>query len=59
MIVTQGKRGLYHLPSFEAAAQALGIEQVRAEVHGDADIEGMIAALGRRQGGVVLTRTYS
>jgi putative ABC transport system substrate-binding protein len=55
LIVTQGNRGLYHLPSFEAAAQALGIEQVRAEVHSDADIEGMIAPLGRRQGGVVLT----
>src|SRR5215470_11358534 len=41
------------LPSFEAAAQALGIEQVRAEVRSDADIEGMIAALGSRQGGVV------
>jgi putative tryptophan/tyrosine transport system substrate-binding protein len=31
----------------------LGIEQVRAEVRNDADIEGMIAALGSRQGGVV------
>jgi putative tryptophan/tyrosine transport system substrate-binding protein len=41
------------LPSFEAAAQALGIEQVRAEVRSDADIEGMIGALGSRQGGVV------
>jgi putative tryptophan/tyrosine transport system substrate-binding protein len=41
------------LPSFEAAAQALGIEQVRAEVRGDADIEEMIAALGSRHGGVV------
>jgi ABC-type uncharacterized transport system substrate-binding protein len=41
------------LPSFEAAAQASGIEQVRAEVRSDADIEGMIGALGSRQGGVV------
>jgi len=44
---------LFQLPSFEAAAQALGIEQVRAEVRSDADIEGMIAALGPRLGGVV------
>jgi putative tryptophan/tyrosine transport system substrate-binding protein len=44
---------LFQLPSFEAAAQALGIEQVRAEVRSDADIEGMIPALGSRQGGVV------
>jgi putative tryptophan/tyrosine transport system substrate-binding protein len=43
----------FQLPSFEAAAQALGIEQVRAEVRSDADIEGMIAAHGSRQGGVV------
>jgi putative tryptophan/tyrosine transport system substrate-binding protein len=42
---------LFQLPSFEAAARALGIEQVRAEVR--ADIEGMIAAHGSRQGGVV------
>ena len=44
---------LFQLPSFGAAAQALGIEQVRAEVRSDADIEGMTAALGSRQGGVV------
>jgi putative ABC transport system substrate-binding protein len=44
---------LFQLPSFEAAAQALGIEQVRAGVRSDADIEGMIAALGSRLGGVV------
>jgi putative ABC transport system substrate-binding protein len=44
---------LFQLPSFEAAARALGIEQVRAEVRSDADIEGMIAAHGSRQGGVV------
>jgi putative ABC transport system substrate-binding protein len=43
----------FQLPSFEAAAQALGIEQVRAEVRSDADIEEMIGALGSRQGGVV------
>src|SRR5215467_245206 len=44
---------LFQLPSFGAAAQALGIEQVRAEIRSDADIEGMTAALGSRQGGVV------
>jgi putative ABC transport system substrate-binding protein len=44
---------LFQLPSFEAAAQASGIEQVRAEVRSDPDIEEMIAALGSRQGGVV------
>jgi ABC-type uncharacterized transport system substrate-binding protein len=43
----------FQLPSFEAAAQALGMEQVRAEVRSDADIEEMIAALGSRHGGVV------
>ena len=48
-----GTGALFQLPSFEAAAHALGIEQVRAEVRSDADIEGMIAALGSRQGGVV------
>jgi putative ABC transport system substrate-binding protein len=41
------------LASFEAATQASGIEQVRAEVRSDADIEAMIAALGSRQGSVV------
>jgi putative ABC transport system substrate-binding protein len=41
------------MSSFEAAAQALGIERIKAEVRSDADIEGMIAALGPRQGGVV------
>jgi len=45
--------GLSQLPPFEAAAQALGIEHVRAEVRSDADIEGMIAVLGSRQAGVV------
>jgi putative tryptophan/tyrosine transport system substrate-binding protein len=44
---------LFQLPSFEAAAQALGMEQVRAEVRSEADIQGIIAALGSRQGGVV------
>jgi putative tryptophan/tyrosine transport system substrate-binding protein len=44
---------LFQLPSFETAAQALGIEQARAEVRGDADIERTIAALGSRRGGVV------
>jgi putative ABC transport system substrate-binding protein len=33
----------------------LGIEQVRAEVRSDAEIEGMIASLGLRQGGLVVT----
>jgi putative ABC transport system substrate-binding protein len=44
---------LFQLPSFEAATQASGIEQVLAKVRSDADIEEMIAALGSRHGGVV------
>jgi putative tryptophan/tyrosine transport system substrate-binding protein len=46
------------LPSFEAAAQASGIEQVRAEVRSKADIKGMIGALGSRQGGVALADVF-
>lgn len=46
-------RGLYHLGSFEATAQALGIEPITARVHSDDDIEKAITSLGREQGGLV------
>jgi putative ABC transport system substrate-binding protein len=52
---TAPRRGLYQLTSFETAARTLGIEQVRAEVRSDAEIEGIIASLGLRQGGLVVT----
>jgi hypothetical protein len=40
-----------HMPSFETAARTLKIEPIIAPVHGDADIETAITALGHEPGG--------
>jgi putative tryptophan/tyrosine transport system substrate-binding protein len=47
-------RGVYHVGSFEAAANNLGIEPIIAEVHSDVDIEQVIDRLKRDQGGAVV-----
>ena len=39
------------MPSFETAARSLKIEPIIAPVHGDAEIESAIIALGREPGG--------
>jgi putative ABC transport system substrate-binding protein len=43
--------GSFFLPSFEAAARLLGVEPITAPVHSDAEIERVIAGLGREPGG--------
>jgi putative tryptophan/tyrosine transport system substrate-binding protein len=40
-----------NMPSFEAAARSLKVEPIIAPVHGDAEIETAIIALGRETGG--------
>jgi putative tryptophan/tyrosine transport system substrate-binding protein len=45
----------YFLPPFETAAQSLNVDPIAATVHGDADIESVITALGREpRGGLVV-----
>jgi putative ABC transport system substrate-binding protein len=47
--------GSYFLPTFEAAAQSLKVEPIVAPVHSDAEIETVIASLGREpRGGLVV-----
>jgi putative tryptophan/tyrosine transport system substrate-binding protein len=41
----------YYMPSLEAAARSLGVTPVAAPVRSDADIETVIAMLGREPGG--------
>ena len=49
-------RGSYYLPSFEAAARSLKVEPIAAYVHSDAEIETVVASLGREpQGGLIVT----
>jgi ABC-type uncharacterized transport system substrate-binding protein len=43
--------GSYFLPSFEAAARSLKVALIAAPVHTDADLETVIASLGRDPGG--------
>jgi putative ABC transport system substrate-binding protein len=43
--------GSYFLPSFEAAARSLKVAPIMAPVHSDAEIETVIASLGREPGG--------
>jgi putative tryptophan/tyrosine transport system substrate-binding protein len=43
-------RGSYYLPAFEAAARSLGVEGISASVRSDAEIETIIASLGRERG---------
>jgi len=44
--------GLYYLGSFEAAARALAIESLIAEVRNDGDIERIITTLGQEKAGL-------
>jgi putative ABC transport system substrate-binding protein len=47
--------GSYFLPSFEAAARSLKVEPIVAPVHSEAEIETVIASLGREpRGGLVV-----
>ena len=43
--------GSYYLPAFEAAARSLKVTPIVAPVHNDAEIETVIASLGREPGG--------
>jgi putative ABC transport system substrate-binding protein len=47
-------RGLYFLPSFEAAARSLKVEPITAPVHSDVEIETVITSLGREPVGVLV-----
>jgi len=40
----------YYLPPFKDAARALKVEPITAPVHNDAEIEGLVASLGREPG---------
>jgi putative ABC transport system substrate-binding protein len=52
---TSPDRGLYQLPSFEAAARSLNVELTVALVFSDAEIEAAIASLGHEpRGGLVV-----
>jgi putative tryptophan/tyrosine transport system substrate-binding protein len=44
----------YYLPSFEAAARSFRVEPIVAPVHSDAEIEAVIASLGREPGGGII-----
>jgi putative ABC transport system substrate-binding protein len=48
---TTAGRGAYYLPTFEAAARALGVEPVIAPVHDDVEIAAAITELARAPGG--------
>jgi putative tryptophan/tyrosine transport system substrate-binding protein len=43
--------GSYRPPSFEQAPRSFKVTPIEARVHGDADIEAAITALGREPGG--------
>src|ERR1700682_2479129 len=47
----------YYLPAFEAAARSLKVAPIAAPVHSDAEIETVIASLGREPGGGVVVST--
>jgi putative ABC transport system substrate-binding protein len=47
-------RGLFLLPSFEAAARSFNVEPITMTVRSDADIETAITALGREPGGGIV-----
>jgi len=44
-------RGSYYLPSFERAARSLKLEAIAGAVRNDAEVEAILAMLGRREGG--------
>jgi putative ABC transport system substrate-binding protein len=46
--------GSYFLGPFEAAAKSIAVEPITAPVRSDAEIESVIASLGRERGGLVL-----
>ena len=48
---TAAGRGSYYLPSFEAAGRSFRFEPIAAPVRNDAEIEAIVAALGREDGG--------
>lgn len=51
----------YYLPSFENAARSLKVDPIVAPVHGDAEIESVMTALGREPGGglVVMSDSFT
>jgi putative ABC transport system substrate-binding protein len=49
--------GSYFLGPFEAAARSFGVEAIRAPVRSDAEIETVIARLGREPGGGLVVMT--
>jgi putative ABC transport system substrate-binding protein len=44
-------RGSYYLPSFETAARSFRLEAIAAPVRNNAEIEAIVAAIGREKGG--------
>ena len=46
--------GAYFLDPFEAAARSLAVEPITSRVRSDAEIEAVIASLGREQAGLVI-----
>jgi putative ABC transport system substrate-binding protein len=44
-------RGSSYLPSFETAARSFGLEAIAAPVRNDAEIQAIVATLGREEGG--------
>ena len=52
-------RGLYFLPSFEAAARSSKLEPIAADARSDAEIETVVTSLGGEpRGGLVVTPDY-
>jgi putative tryptophan/tyrosine transport system substrate-binding protein len=51
---TSSSRGSHYLPPFEATARLLNVEAISAPVHSDAEIEAVIASLGRQPGGALV-----
>jgi putative ABC transport system substrate-binding protein len=58
---TAAGRGSYYRPSFEAAARSLKVETISSPVDNDAEIETVVASLGREPGGglVVMPDTFT
>jgi putative tryptophan/tyrosine transport system substrate-binding protein len=54
---TGAGRGIYRLPSFEAAARSLKLEPIAAPVRSDAEIETIITSLGREPGSGLVVET--
>jgi putative ABC transport system substrate-binding protein len=56
---TISSRGSYYLPVFEATARSLNVAPIVAPVYSDAEIETVIASLGREPGGGLVVSTDS